>query len=189
MPAHVPTTIAPAEITSFTVREAGVGGAAVLGTMAYSNNAARTAVFTPTANLQPNRAYTATITTTTAGQTSWTFTTGAQIDTVKPSVTFSPANNADNVGVNSAIKVTFSEAIDPSTITGSTFFVSGVDAWLSGNIVIDSATNTAWFFPNGAMQPGTPYHIVVKSDIRDFAGNALETGANLELRSDFRTAP
>lgn len=183
------TALAPMALPSFTLSEAAAGGAPVPGTVTYNNDATRTAVFTPTANLQPNTAYTATITTAATGQTSWTFTTGAQMDADKPTAAFSPANNAVNVSVNRAIKITFSEAIDPSTITGASFFVSDASQiHLSGHIVIDSANNTATFFPERAMAPGTPYHIVVTSGIKDFAGNALDTGANIELRSDFTTA-
>jgi hypothetical protein len=179
------TVVDPA--TSFTLREAAAGGAAVPGTVAYNSDSTRIASFTPTANLQPNTAYTATITSAEAGVTSWTFTTGAQTDSVRPTATFSPADSAENVGVNSVIKVTFSEAIDPSTLDGGRFFVSSVDAWLSGNIVFDPATNTATFIPSEPMLPNTPYHVVVTSGVRDLAGNQLETGSNVELRSDFRT--
>ena len=181
------TVVAPA--TSFTLREAGAGGAAVPGTVALNSDSTRVATFTPTANLQPNTAYTATIASAEAGSTSWTFTTGAQADSVVPTVTFIPANNAENVSVHSAIKVAFSEPIDPSTLTGENFFVSGVDAWLSGNIVFDAATNTATFIPSSPMSPNTPYHVIVKSDVMDLAGNRLNTGSNPEVRSDFRTAP
>jgi hypothetical protein len=173
--------------TSFTLT---TGGTQVLGTVAYDDTT-RTAVFTPDNNLQPGASYTATVTNAVPEAATWTFTTATgeqQLDTVKPTVTFSPADNTENVGINSGIKVTFSEAINLSKINGGTFFVSDEShVHLSGNIVIDAENNTATFLPERAMAPNTPYHIVVSDAIEDLAGNKLDTGSNTERQSRFTT--
>jgi hypothetical protein len=187
------SSIAPSTITSFTVTPA--GGAPVPGTVTYDSNAAtttetRTAIFTPTSNLLPGTVYTATVTTAATGTTNWTFTTSTNQDTVKPTVTFSPADNAENVGINSGIRLTFSEPINLSKVSLSTIFVSNASHMhLSGSIVIDNANNAVTFFPSSAMDPDTPYHIVVNDGIEDLAGNKLDTGSNTEVQSHFRTGP
>lgn len=190
-----PLTIDSPAATSFTLRQAGPGGAAVAGVVTYDART-KAAVFAPTANLLPATAYTATITTDVrdmrgnalgSGAT-WTFTTGAQADTSKPSVlTVSPGSEVTGVRLDSEIKVTFSEAMDPSSITSQTFFVSDESyRHLSGRLVIDAENNVATFFPADSTA-NTRYHVVLTSEVKDLAGNTLDTGSNIEWRSYFET--
>src|SRR5207245_1590434 len=97
------------------------------GTVSY---AGVTAIFTPAGTLAPNTTYTATMTTgakdlagnALAANFVWSFTTGATPDTTAPTVSATvPANAATDVAINGKIAVTFSEAMDPSTITKATF--------------------------------------------------------------------
>jgi len=56
----------------------------------------------------------------------WSFTTGAAPDTNRPTViTTVPANSATGVAINQAINATFSEAMDPATISTASFLVAG----------------------------------------------------------------
>src|SRR6185503_3470307 len=116
-----PSTIST---TTFTLRQRATP---VAGTVTYSGG---TATFTPAANLAPMTEYTATMTTGTrdlAGNAltsgfSWSFTTGAAPDTTAPALSdIGPVNEAVNVPLNQTITVSFSEAMDPSTINTTTF--------------------------------------------------------------------
>lgn len=181
-----PATLA-SPATSFTLKPSAPGGTAVAGTVSY-DALSRTAIFAPAANLQPNTAYIATLTTDAkdtrgnalASNTTFTFTTGAQSDTVTPAVfDFSPGHEVKGVELNSTITVTFNKPMDPSTITlGSattspTFLVSDQNgSHLSGTLAFDTKNNVATFFPTDLM-PNTRYHIVVTNGVKDLAGNAF----------------
>jgi hypothetical protein len=152
------------------------GGAAVAGTVTYID-ASMAATFKPTANLAVSTKYTATITTgakdaagnaLTAAKV-WTFTTGAAADTTPPTVTLTvPADTLTGVVLNSAISATFSEAIDPATISGN-FTIWPV---LTGTSSYDAANNKAIFTPNNEAA-GTPYTVTIGTGVKDLAGNAL----------------
>jgi hypothetical protein len=179
------TIVSPA--TSFTLKPSAPGGTAVAGTVSY-DSPSRTAIFAPAANLQPATTYIATLTTDAkdtrgnalTSNTTWTFTTGSQSDTVVPTVfDFSPGHEVKGVELNSQIKVTFAKPMDPSTITlGSattspTFLVSDANSnHLSGTLAIDTKNNVATFFP-ADLKPNTRYHIVVTNGAKDLAGNAF----------------
>ncbi len=121
--------------TTFTVTN---GVNPVAGTVDYIG---LTATFTPTSNFATNTEYTAMITTGAknlagnplASNFVWSFTTGTAEDTTAPTVTLTvPADTSTSVATNTKIAATFSEAMDPSTITGTTFTV--VNTTLGGDI-------------------------------------------------------
>jgi fibronectin type 3 domain-containing protein len=104
--------------------------------------------------------------------------TGAAPDTRNPSVsTASPADGASNIPIDSPVKATFSEAMDPASITTSSFEVRDG----SGNIVpaavsYDSITGQATLTPNSALLYGTTYTVDVKSGatgVKDLAGRSM----------------
>src|SRR5439155_1657788 len=120
----------PLTITTetFTLKQ---GTTAVTGTVSY---AGVTATFNPTANLAPLTVYTATVTTgarNLAGNAlamdfSWSFTTGATLDTTRPAVSPTvPFNGATAVAINRTFNDTFSEAMDPLTIHTASLRVTG----------------------------------------------------------------
>lgn len=103
------------------------GGTAVSGAVTYAGT---TAVFSPLGNLSPNTTYTATINTTAkdvvgnslASSYVWSFTTGTTADVIAPTVISTvPANAATGVAFNTKVSATFSEAMDPTTLTATTF--------------------------------------------------------------------
>ena len=110
--------------TTFTVMQ---GSTPVAGTIGYLG---QTATFTPNLNLTINSTFTGRITTgakdlggvALASDHVWTFSTGASADTTAPTIiVVDPVNLATGVAVNKKPRATFSEAMDPLTITTVTF--------------------------------------------------------------------
>ena len=174
---------------TFTVAVAGVGGAAVPGTVSYSGS---TATFTPTANLTASTQFTATITSAAkdlsgnalaagAVPNPWSFTTGTTTDTTAPTITLTnPANVATNVVLNTTVSATFSKAMDPLTITAFGTFTLSVagagGAAVAGNVTYDSASDIATFTPAANLTATTQYTATISSAAKDLAGNALASG-------------
>ncbi len=170
-------------VTTFTLK-ATTGGAAVTGTVAYDASGS-VAIFTPTAPtpLAASTQYTATITTgvqdlagyTMASNYVWTFTTGV-LNTTKPTVLSTiPANLATGVPTNQVVSATFSAAMNPLTISGTTFtLTSGTPAVaVAGLVTYASIGNTAIFTPTAALVTGTTYTATITTGAQDLSGNAL----------------
>jgi hypothetical protein len=180
------TIVAPG---TFTVAVAGVGGAPVPGTVSY---AGLIATFTPTANWTASTQFTATITNAAqdltgnaliAGPTPnpWSFTTGAAANDTPPTISLtSPANAASPVALNATVNATFSEAMNPATITEPgtfTLAVSGVGgAAVPGTVAYDSVSDIATFTPTASLTGTTQYTATVTNAANDLAGNALAAG-------------
>jgi len=167
-----PLTIAT---TTFTLRQ---GATAISGTVIYTGV---TAIFTPASNLAFSTTYTATITTgaedlagnALAADYVWSFTTGAAPDVTPPTVILTvPADAATGVAINSAVTATFSESMDPLTITTTTFTLEGATA-VSGTVTY--AGVTAVFTPVSALAFSTTYIATITTGAKDLAGNALAT--------------
>jgi len=95
-------------------------------------------------------------------------------DTTAPVVTaVFPANGAETSDLATQILVTFSEAVDASTVTPASFRATeaGGGANVTGSITVSG--NTATFTPATALQPGKQYQFRITAAIRDIAGNAL----------------
>ena len=106
-------------------------------------------------------------------------------DTTAPTVTStSPADGATGASQSAAVTATFNEALDPSTLTSSTFELRGPDdAVVPASVSFDAVTLTARLTPNASLAPGSHYRATLKggpSDptIRDAAGNPLAAGAS-----------
>jgi Bacterial Ig-like domain len=183
----------PATITAsgtFTLAVAGVGGAAVPGTVSYAGSAA---TFTPTANLAANTQFTATVTNAAkdlsgnalvagAKPNPWSFTTAAGPNTTAPTITLtSPADADINVLLNKAVNATFSTAMDPVTITAPGTFTLAVagagGAAITGNVTYDSVNHIVTFTPAADLTASTTYTATISSAAKDLAGNALAAGS------------
>ena len=167
----------PATISTSTFRLA--CPAAIQGTVSYIAPS-RMAIFAPSASLPINASCTATVTTgasDTAGNPlarnfSWTFTTGASTDTTLPTVTATiNANGAANVAVNTKVGATFSKAMDPSTITTTTFTLKLGPALIPGTVTYSGVS--AVFTPASNLASNATYTAMVTSGALDLAGNAL----------------
>jgi hypothetical protein len=167
----------PLSITnlSFTLRH---GTTADPGTVDY---AGITAVFTPASPLLNNTIYTATITTAVvdlagnslAANYVWNFTTAAAADTTAPTVTLTaPVNLASNVALNSTVKATFSESMDPLTIPANFTLYNGL-ILVPGLVIYDVPTRIATFTPTNPLLTNTTYTAKVSNAAKDLAGNAL----------------
>jgi hypothetical protein len=157
------------------------GTTPVLGTVAY---AGVTATFSPTGGLAPDTLYTATVTTGAAdlsgnplaGDFVWVFTTGAAPDTTAPTVIdTNPANLDTGVCLSKAVTATFSEEMDPLTITTETFTLTGPGLTpVSGSVVYDGLTSVATFTPLTSLAASTEFTATVTTGAKDLAGNGLE---------------
>ena len=173
-----PTTITP---TTFIVIQQGV--AAVPGTVTYVGTVAK---LTLTRDLIPNSIVTAMITTgvtdlagnAMAANKTWSFTTGATADTTLPTVSStSPANLATDVAINQSITATFSEAMDPTTITPTTFTVMQGITPIPGTVTSvgggGAGGSVATFNPTSNFPPSTVVAVTITTGVTDLAGNAL----------------
>lgn len=95
--------------------------------------------------------------------------TGSTIPTASSPI---PADGATNVPRLTALSVVFSEAMDPATITTSTFTLSfSAGGPVSGNVVLNG--NTAIFTATSPLNGQTGYTATVTTGATDLAGNAL----------------
>ena len=107
------------------------------------------------------------------------FTCSAAADTTPPTVTsVSPAAGATNVAANSAVKATFSEAMNTATVTTATFTLvaQGTTTPVAATVAYDATSFTATLTPSAALQLGTMYTATVKSGangVKDASNNAL----------------
>jgi|GEM_PF-1091040 len=108
---------------------------------------------------------------------------GTTTDTFPPTVSSTvPASDGTGVAINSGISATFSEAMDPATITGSTFTLDiatgrGVDSLaersVTGSVAYSASSLTATFTPSANLSYGTWYRATITTGVTDTAGNAL----------------
>ncbi|MBI5764730.1 MAG: Ig-like domain-containing protein [Planctomycetes bacterium] len=169
-------------ISAASLTVVGPGAAPISGDVTYAA-VGTTATFTPVSNLTVNTTYTVTITTAArdlAGNALalnivWTFTTGATADTSAPTVvSTNPANTATDVPINKKINATFSEAMDPLTITIANYSVTGPGAVpVTGTVSYDSAGKIATFVPLADLAPNSSFTARITTAVTDLTGNAL----------------
>jgi uncharacterized protein (TIGR03437 family) len=170
------TVMNPATITAstFTLTQ---GTTPVSGAVTYAGT---TATFGPAGTLAPNTKFTATITTgakdaagnALASNYVWSFTTGATPDTTPPTVISTvPANGASGVPSGSKITATFSKAMDPLSITASTFTLMQGTTPVAGAVTY--VGNTATFAPALALGFPNSFTATITTGAKDLAGNTL----------------
>ncbi len=94
-------------------------------------------------------------------------------DTTPPTVSsVSPENSAPGVAIDTAITATFSEAMDGSTINGTSFTLAG--SAVSGTVSYDSGTYTATFTPDANLDYDHTYTATISTAVTDAAGNSLD---------------
>lgn len=158
------------------------GATAVAGVVTFSGV---TAIFKPESDLDADTVYTATITTgakdlagnAVASDYVWSFTTGTSTDTTPPTVTGTiNAAGATNVAINTKIGATFSEGMDPVTITSTNFTLKGTVSGVAVAGTLSYSGVNAVFTPASNLAPSTGYTVTIKGGgdgVKDLAGNAL----------------
>jgi hypothetical protein len=176
--------------STFTLRVTATN-APVAGTVAY-NPSTGTATFTPSAPLSSVTTYTATVTTgvkdtfgnAMTSPVNWTFST-ADVTAPTAAVT-APSNGQTNVPTNTTITVTFSEPMDPATVSGAiTLKNTNTSAAVAGTVAYTAGTTVATFTPTVALANGTNYTVTVATSAKDVSGNPLAA----QVVSTFTTAP
>jgi len=177
----------PLTVTTASFTLACPSGSPITGTVGYAVNG-NVATFTPASDLPASTICTARIATgvtdvahnAMAGVFSWTFTTGVAPDTTVPTVeSTNPVGSAVGVCINKTINATFSEPMDPLTITTATFTLAvTAGASITGVVAYDALTDIATFDPTANLTgtPATQYTATLKggvSGVKDLAGNAL----------------
>jgi hypothetical protein len=180
----------------FTLTKQGSSSPVAWSSIGYSR-LTNTATLDPASSLEVNTAYTATIKggsngakdlagNTLAQDYSWSFTT-AKADTTAPSVSsVTPTGTGVARGTNAT--ATFSERMDPTTITTSTFKlfrcssttstdcatqITNVGVSLSTN-GLKATLNPYPTFPTNLLASRTKYKVVVTTGAKDEAGNPLD---------------
>jgi len=160
--------------SSYMLRDAAgyVNGTIKNCTMCYKKS-----FFTPSANLSPNTTYTCTVTSACkdasnvafAANYSWSFTTGT---TILPTVvSVSPTNNSIGIPLDSVITATFSEAMDPATISTTTFTLAA--GMISKTGTVTYAAQTATFTPSTPLAANTQYTVTVTTGAKNTLGDPI----------------
>ena len=154
------------------------GATPITGAVTYSGN---TATFTPGA-LMSNTTYTATVATGAtdlagnhlASNFVWSFTTGTTPDTTPPTVILtSPLDMATNVSINKHLTATFSESMDPTSISTTTFKLAQGLNPIAGTVTYDPVLAEATFVPTLPLTVGTTYTATITNAVRDVALNTM----------------
>jgi hypothetical protein len=175
----------PATIDGTTFTLTGPGLAAVTGVVSY-DAPSETATFSPSVNLALNTIYTATITTgakdtygnALANNFAWSFTTGnATCQAGPPAVVSSaPPNGTAGVCPNAVAVATFSEAMNPSTISALSFTLTGPGAAsVMGQVTYDAPDYVATFTPSSNLALSTTYTATITTAAQDLLGNPVAT--------------
>jgi hypothetical protein len=168
-----PLTITP---ESFSLQGGSKGLSSLEGELTYDGTSS-TMSFKPSSKLTAGTTYTATIAATVKDLTGnalqvnyvWTFSTGA---TISPTViSTDPANNATAVFLNKTITATFNQAMDPLTLTATTFTLMQGVTPVTGTV--SSMGTTASFIPSGVLSSNTVYTATITAEAKNVAGTFM----------------
>jgi|APLak6261679142_1056127.scaffolds.fasta_scaffold00005_143 hypothetical protein len=179
----------PLTSTSFTLKR---GTEVVAGVVTMSADA-KTATFTPTAELAASTLYRATLTGVKsaggvmAAERSWTFTTGTTTDAVSPVLkTTSPRADVLEVAINARILATFDKTLDPQSVTTTTFTVTQSGALVPG--LVTTVGSTASFTPTASLPLNTRITATLTTGVKDLQGNALAAAFTWSFTTGTSTA-
>ncbi len=179
-------------VTAATFSLTAGSGVEVAGTVSYSGT---TAIFATSAPLATSTLFTATFTTgikdlagnAMSSNYSWTFTTLAPDLTPPTVVSTNPVNLAIGVALNNTITASFSEALNPATITGAEFTLMNGSTPVSGSVTYSGITAT--FIPSVSLIPNTRYTATITTGINDIAGNAMSANYSWSFQTYVPPAP
>ncbi len=185
------TQMAPSSLTPTSFSLACPAGTPVTATVTY-DAVTKTATLTPAQALPPSTLCVATVTT--AAQSSvglalandvvWDFTTAALVDVTRPTVTLTlPASGASGVPGNRKVTATFSENMNPATITGTSFTVTNTTLGVSvaGTVSYSATARIATFTPStpSTLAGSSVFTATISTAATDLAGNGLAGNAAL----------
>ena len=116
------------------------------------------------------------------------FTTGISQDNTPPAIVLTdPANNAASVPTNVHYTVQFSKAIDPSTLTSSSFSVTDKSTSLAvdGVIQVNPGGLTAAFVPSQLLPVSRAFSVTLTTAIQDTSGNNLSASQTFNFTTGF----
>jgi len=162
-------------ITSNSVMIEGPAGQ-VVGNLTYSEHVV---TFTPALPLEPNTLYVGKVKPTVKDikgnvlqeEYTWSFTTS--VLTIPTVIATDPENMEINVDLDKTITATFSEAMDPSTITSTSFLVSQNGNPIAGTL--SYAGNVATFNPTANLTLGHIYTAKITTVAENLEGTPLAT--------------
>jgi hypothetical protein len=177
----------PATINATTVTLRDPANNLVPATLSY-NATSRVATLNPSASLDFGTTYTATVLGGSGGAKDlagnplaadrvWTFTT--VFDTTPPTInSISPASGATGVSRTANVTATFSEAVDPASVNGSTFVLvnAATGTAVSATLAISSNGRTVTLNPVATLPSLTQFTARVvggPAGIKDLVGNPL----------------
>lgn len=154
-----------------------LGSTVVAGAVTYAGT---TATLAPTAALAPSSVYTATLTVgckdlagiAMAADYSWSFTTVA--DAAPPAITTTaPLSGAVDVWSGQQPSAIFNKAMDPATLTTTTFTLVQGAAPVAGVVTYTAASNTATFTPTAPLGWSLPYTATISTGAKSVGGLSL----------------
>jgi hypothetical protein len=174
----------PATITASSFTLTGPSGA-VAATVAYDSSTL-SATLTPSAPLTAGASYTARLAATVAaadgtplGQAfSWSFTVPSTPPAAPTVTVMSPAAGSTFVDRGTTVKATFSRAMDPATVNGSTFTLTGPGGAVAGTVSYDAAANVATLIPAAQLAATTTYTAQVTTGAKALDGTPLASVAS-----------
>jgi len=184
-----PATITPA---SFSLQTGAKGLVALEGALTYDGNSA-TMSFKPSSKLVGGTTYSATIATTVkdlagnALQTPyvWTFSTGATISPIV--VSTDPANNATGVLLNKTVTASFNQAMDPLSLTATTFTIKQGVTPVTGTISYSGTTVS--FKPTAVLVSNTVYTGTITTGAKNTGGTTMANNYVWNFTTGTVTAP
>jgi hypothetical protein len=115
---------------------------------------------------------------------------GGGPDTTPPGVvSFSPANNAQGVSRTPSVQITFSEALDPASVTASTVTLTGPGGALPVAVTLSADKKTVTLAPSVTLDNYAQYTVAVTTAVKDAAGNAVVSPMSAVFRTADTVAP
>ena len=78
-----------------------------------------------------------------------------------------------HTGIQSPVMILFSRAINPSSVTNSSFYIESTGGRLTGSITVGSDRESSTFTPRSQMDYGLTYTVHATSNITDSSGNPI----------------
>ena len=169
----------PATINATTFTLTGPGTTPVTGVVSYAGS---TATLTPSSPLALDTLYTATITTGAQNTTGmglvsnfvWTFMSAVAPCAAPSVISIAPPTGATGTCPNTLVTATFSVSMNPSTINGTTFTLTGPGTTPVTGVVTYSVPNdAATFTPSSPLALSTLYTATITTGAQDLTGNPL----------------